>query len=223
VVAAVPQVRAEPGAGPDPTPTQEAAAPAQGTAGASAPQPVQAVWVEYESSFTYFGQTTYYSCDSIEDKVRYILLEAGARPDAKVRASCMQQAGVDAMPHVRITVSMPVVATPELLEQRANDSRRALVKRVRGEDGTRPEDEAPFAAVYRTVEMEGRRHDRIAPGDCELLKHMLSQVLVPIGVRELPGTRLDCVKGMVPIAGVTLRLETLQKAPDPDTPADAKP
>ena len=56
---------------------------------APAPEPaatVNAVWVEHEVNFTYMPLTSYYSCDGLRDKVRWILRQLGARPDFKVRS-----------------------------------------------------------------------------------------------------------------------------------------
>ena len=47
----------------------------------------QASWRHTQLTFTYFGFTSHYTCDGIEDSVRHILLMFGARKDAKVRAT----------------------------------------------------------------------------------------------------------------------------------------
>ena len=61
-------------------------------AAAAAPA-VRAVWVERKQLFTYFGENTYYSCDGLRDKVRYILKQVGARDDLVVSASCILSGG----------------------------------------------------------------------------------------------------------------------------------
>ena len=58
-----------------------------GLAAESAPQPVAATWVQHEDSFDYFGLTSLFSCSSIEDHVKAILLHMGARKDAHVLAT----------------------------------------------------------------------------------------------------------------------------------------
>lgn len=52
--------------------------------------PFAAVWQRHQTTINYFGLTALYSCDSLEDKVRTLLLYLGARPDLKV-----QQLGCD--------------------------------------------------------------------------------------------------------------------------------
>jgi len=43
-------------------------------------------WKHHHASFTYFGFSTAYSCDGLEDKVKRILLYLGARQDVQVQA-----------------------------------------------------------------------------------------------------------------------------------------
>jgi hypothetical protein len=45
------------------------------------------VWQHHQSTFSYVGLTTRYTCDGLEDKVRALLLYFGARKDLKVEAS----------------------------------------------------------------------------------------------------------------------------------------
>ena len=59
----------------------QADAPAPGTNA-----PVSAVWVERQVNFTYMPLTSYYSCDGLRDKVRWLLRQLGARPDFKVKS-----------------------------------------------------------------------------------------------------------------------------------------
>lgn len=49
-----------------------------------------AVWQRHQTTIDYFGLTTLYSCDGLQEEVRSLLLYLGARPDLKV-----QQVGCD--------------------------------------------------------------------------------------------------------------------------------
>jgi hypothetical protein len=44
------------------------------------------VWRHHQTTFTYSGITTLYTCDGLEEKVRVLLLYLGARADLKVHA-----------------------------------------------------------------------------------------------------------------------------------------
>jgi pyruvate/2-oxoglutarate dehydrogenase complex dihydrolipoamide acyltransferase (E2) component len=204
-------------------PPPTAATPA--VAAPDSPTPtVQAVWIEREASFVYMGQTTYYNCYGLRDKLRYILKQVGARADdLKVTVSCVETggAGIETMPRVQIKAVMPTEATAELLQQLREDPKRELIARVRGE-GDADLATAQFPAVPTLVQFDGSRRDRVEDGDCELLEHLVSRVFPALGVRVAEGSRLHCMRSSVPVGSVDLRLETLRKAPEPDAPAPAK-
>jgi hypothetical protein len=47
-----------------------------------------AVWQHHQETTSYFGDTSKYTCDGLEEKTRQVLLYFGVRADAKVEASC---------------------------------------------------------------------------------------------------------------------------------------
>ncbi len=55
-------------------------------AGSAAPTE-RSAWKHHHVTFAYFGITAAYTCDSLEDKVKQILLYVGARQDAQVQAT----------------------------------------------------------------------------------------------------------------------------------------
>ena len=179
--------------------------------------PVAAVWVEHDASFVYFGQTTYYSCYGLRDKVRYLMRRVGARPDdLEVRVSCVESGGgVEVMPRVQIHAALPALATPERLRELADDSRRQLVAKVRSGGDERL---TQFPAVATVVEFGGSHRDQVGDGDCELLEQMVERVFTPMGITVTEGSRLSCMPHHVPVGSVMLRVATLQKAPEPDAP-----
>jgi hypothetical protein len=114
-------------------------------------------------------------------------------------------------------VAFPAEATPELLQQlEAEASKRELIARVKGKGDGTDAATAQFPAVWKVVEFEGRRGKRIQAGDCELLEQLVDAVLVPMGARVAPDSRLGCMPNHAPLGPVRLRLETLQKPPEPD-------
>jgi hypothetical protein len=48
----------------------------------------QSAWKHHHATFSYYGLTTLYTCDGLEDKVKQILRYLGARKDMQVQASC---------------------------------------------------------------------------------------------------------------------------------------
>ena len=103
-----------------------------------------------------------------------------------------------------------------MLQALANDPKRELIARVRGDGQSADAALAQFPAVSKVVRLEGRRGDPIEEGDCELLEQMVRQVFPQLGVQVGEGSRLGCMRNQVPVGSVRLLLETLQKAPEPD-------
>lgn len=187
---------------------------------AATPAPVSAVWVEHEFRFTYLGLGTYYSCSGLSGKVEDLLRRLGAREDSRVRQGCVDGGVVDLLPSVSITVFMPAEATQERLALPAESAKDELVARVQGKPTGVDAVPVPFQAAWQTVAIEGRSDRRIDDGDCELLRQLYPQVLAKMGVRMLPDSRLSCSPRMSQGGAVRLRLQSLQKLPEPDaTPA----
>jgi hypothetical protein len=180
------------------------------------PATVNAVWVEREFSFTYMGIGTYYSCDGLRNKIEYVLEQVGARKDPKVIVSCFDTGVVEQLPMARIRVAVPAEATPERLAELARDqSRRELTGRVQGKGAAVDDATAQFPAERRVVEFNGQRGKRIEDSDCELLDQLVPQVLLPLGVRELPGSSLRCVPKQSQFGAVNLKLESLHAVKPP--------
>ena len=184
-------------------------------AGTDAAPTVNAVWVEKEVAFTYFGFTTYYSCDGLRDKLRWVLQQVGARPGFKVRVTGCVGQGPDLMPRATITAALPQEATPELLARLAEDASRAdLVARATGKGFEQGEATAQFAARPRRVEFRERASSRIEDGDCELVEHLRDKVFVPLGAKVLEND-MRCTPKAVSLGGVRLTIEVLEPVPTP--------
>src|ERR1700691_1909291 len=51
----------------------------------AAATPQHGIWQKHQYSFVFMGFTSTYSCDGLADKVKVLLIAAGARRDAKSR------------------------------------------------------------------------------------------------------------------------------------------
>ena len=92
---------------------------------------------------------------------------------------------------VHIQLMMPVVITPEILEEVERDkSRRALISRVQGNKNAINDDPIYFPAARREVTLS---HDTIElePVDCELLEQMRRTVFRELDVKVTSGS-LSC-------------------------------
>ena len=191
------------------------AAAAAAEAGAAAGPVVDAVWVEREIFVTYMAFTSYFSCEGLREKVRWVLKELGARQGFTVTTrGCVRLSGPEVMPGVRIVAALPVEATPEVLAELASGaSKRELESRATGKALAEPEATARFPARPRRVEFRSQMNGPLQDGDCELIEHLRDKLMVPLGARIIEdGVR--CVPRQVSLGAVRLTVEVLQPLPE---------
>ncbi|MDE2136789.1 MAG: hypothetical protein KGJ68_05085 [Gammaproteobacteria bacterium] len=77
-------------------------------AAAAAPEAQPAVWAQKQLNFLFQGFTTHYSCDGLEDKIKHVVKELGARGDFQVHSfGCAEPYGrPDPFPSVSIKMSV---------------------------------------------------------------------------------------------------------------------
>jgi hypothetical protein len=179
---------------------------------------VNAVWVERKVSFTYMPLTSYYSCDGLRDKVRWLLRQLGARPDFRVRSrGCVESQGPEAFPGVEIVAAFPAAATPELLGQLADEAaKQQLAARVAGKPDPLAEATAQFPARARLVELRSARTTLggLQDGDCELMEQLVRQdVFGRLGVKVVEA-ETRCVPRQVTLGAVRMTVEVLEPVPE---------
>ena len=198
-----------------------------GAAGAAEEQPdpgaaatVQALWKEQEINFYYQSFTTFYSCDSLADRVKRLLIELGADPKLKVRSGgCEGGNTIARLPTVRIKLSSPVEVTSEVLaDLERNRSKRELTARVRGErpSGTEAADQYP--AYWKKVSLSRGNFD-LQPGDCDLVDQLKRKVLPKLAVRVVKDD-IHCSPNQLSLGQPRLEVEALTKVPEKDATAD---
>jgi hypothetical protein len=187
--------------------------PASAAEEQATPETVQAIWKDQEISFFFQSQTTFYSCSSLEEKVRRILKALGATAVVRARSvDCTR--GPVRMPRVTVTVHSPVEATPAALaESDKNKSTRELAARVRGEKED-PEALAPFPAQWKRVTLK-RGEVNLEPGDCELIDELRRKVLPRLAIR-LVKDDTHCTPHQVTLGQPQLEVEALVALPKPD-------
>jgi len=186
----------------------------------AAPAPaatVNAVWVERKVNFTYMPLTSYYSCDGLRDKVRWILRQLGARPGFTVRSrGCIEVTGPELFPGVEIVAALPAEATPELLQQLADDaSKRQLAARATGKPDPVIEATAQFPARIKRVEFRSGTTtlSDLQDGDCELMEQLVrNDVFGKLGARVVDA-QTHCVPRQVTLGAVRMAVEVLEPGP----------
>jgi len=187
-----------------------------GAAEPDAPEPVQAIWKNQEFSFYFQSQTTFYSCSSLEAKLKRIFSALGARkPQVKVRSvDC--QSGPVRMPRVTVNMTAPVEATEQALAERdKSKSKRELAARVRGEQED-PAELAAFPAEWKLVSLSRGAVD-LEPGDCELIDELRRKVLPKLAIRMVKDNT-HCTPQQLTLGQPQLEVRALTALPKPDAP-----
>jgi len=157
---------------------------------AAADEGTVGIWQKHEYTLHYMGFTTTYSCDGLEEKMRELLLWAGARSDAKSSASgCDRGFGMPSK-FASASVTFYTLATAP----------------AGSGDGV--------AATWRKVQWEPHRPQQLADGDCELVEQFRDQVLPMFTTREM-NNRTHCVPNQLNPGDLDLGFEVLVPAAAP--------
>ena len=148
----------------------------------------RAAWEHRKFTMYYFGLTTLFTCDGLEDHVRQILAYWGARKDMTVRArGCMY--GIN------------------------DPSRSAWVDAdfyslIPAADSPAP---GMVSAEWKSVELSPHHPNFMEDGDCELVEHMKDSTLKNFSIRNVD-YRASCVPREVRIASYSVRAQALKLA-----------
>lgn len=167
---------------------------------AAASAPVTAKWVSRKLHYVYQGFTAHYSCDGLQDSVKRILLQLGARPDLVVKPSgCVRLEGPEPSPGVNVTMS--VLEPADSADKGAANS---------------PE----VAARWESVAIQASTPTRDNAGGCELIQDVKKQFLPLFATRNLKYSS-DCFPHTESLNGADLQLEVLRPI-KPPTPQPAQ-
>ena len=156
----------------------------------SAGDPAQGVWRKHEYSFQFFGFTTTYSCDGLANKLKILLIAAGARADAKSTSDgCARGYGVpDKFARARLTF---YALTPVVSAEDAGSS---------------------VTGVWRAVAFADRSPHELARGDCELVEQFRDKVLPMFTTRSID-SRMTCVPNQLSGSAVSLKFDVFTGLP----------
>jgi hypothetical protein len=148
-------------------------------------------WQKHEYSFVSMGFTSTYSCDGLADKLRRLLLAAGARADAKASAgACPSDFG-----------------HPEKLA-RADLAFYTLMP----DSGDKPADGPRATGAWRPVALSQRSPRELALGDCELVEQFRSQVLPMFATRGIED-QTTCIPHQDSGSVINLKFESFAALP----------
>ena len=151
-----------------------------------------AVWQERDYSFAFLGFTTTYSCDGLADKLKVLLLAAGARSDAQARpGACAGGYG-----------------RPDKFARAELKFYTLVPDTVEGGDA------GPIDGIWRPVEFAPHRPRELSNGDCELVQQFKSSLLPLFSTRNVT-ENTTCIPNQESGSVIDLKFEALGAAPAP--------
>jgi hypothetical protein len=151
-------------------PSSDAAAAAAPADAVTAPTDfVTGAWQHHKVTFSYYGFTSLFTCDGLEDHVRQILLYLGARRDAKVHASGCP--GPYNTPSHSAWVDADFYALAPAADAHGADTVKAR---------------------WTPLEVTPRRPVFMEDGDCELIQEMKDLITKNFTLRDIE-YHADCV------------------------------
>jgi hypothetical protein len=158
----------------------------------TAPAHTPASWQKHQYSFAYLGFTSTYSCDGLADKLKKLLLAAGARADVKsVPGACARGFGrPDKFARADLTFYT--------LAPVSNDA-----------GSTEP----PIDGIWRPVTLAARSPRELMVGDCELVEQFRDQVLKKMFTTRDLVSQTTCVPYQESGSVIDVRFDSLVAAP----------
>lgn len=151
-------------------------------------------WQKHQYSFVAMTFTSTYSCDGLADKLKLLLLAAGARPDVKASAgACARGFGqVDKLARAELTF---YTLSPD-----------ADAKAGEG-----------AAGQWRPVTLSARSPRELGVGDCELVDQFRTQLLPMFATRDI-SNQTTCVPHQDSGSVISLKFESFAALqPKPQT------
>jgi hypothetical protein len=158
------------------------------TGGSPAADVVAGTWQHHKVTMNYFGITTLFTCDGLENHVRQILLYLGARQDLKVSATGCP--GSVNAPSRTAWVNVDFYS----LEPAANTAAPGTVK-----------------ASWSALQLNSNHPRFMDAGDCELIQNMKDLALKNFTLRDVD-YRTDCVPHDLNLDGFSVKGEALKVA-----------
>ena len=175
------------------------AEPAPDAAGASPATPVDGVWIEQKASFTHLGFTSTYSCDGLADKLKRLLIVAGARPDVVANpVGCANGYGRPSK-LARVDLKFYTLSPADLVPPGTPVAA--------GAGGV-----VPVPGYWKAVQFAGLSPRDFGAGDCELVEEF-RDVLLPKFTTRSVESQLMCVPHQVSGGGLRLGFESFVAVP----------
>ncbi len=181
-----------------PAHAQAPSAPAQTSP--PAPSSDAGVWQKHEYSFDYMGFTTTYSCDGLADKLKRLLIAAGARADVKsVAGACASGFGrPDKFARAYLTFYTLAPYTPATGATAAANGASSSA--------------APVPGIWRSVTFTPHSPRELATGDCELIEQFRDHIL-PMFTTRNATDRTTCIPNQLSGSDIDMQFQSFAAAP----------
>ena len=147
-------------------------------------------WQSHKYTFQFLGFTSTYSCDGLADKLRIILLAAGARSDVKSQPGACASGFGRPDKFARADLTFYTLAP--------SDPSAAASGAVKG--------------IWRSVTFGAHRPRELGLGDCELMEQFRQQVL-PMFTTRNAVKNTSCLPFQESGSNIDLRFESFTAAP----------
>lgn len=158
-----------------------------------------ASWQEHKLSFPFMGFTTTYSCDGLADKLKSLLMAAGARADSKVRSGACANGLGRPDRFARAEVDFWTLAPASTTSNGAKAS-------------------MPVSGTWKPVAFSINRPINLGRGDCELVEQF-AQKFLPLFTTRNVVNNTHCIPHQDSGSSIDLRFESLV---GPNPPAGAR-
>jgi hypothetical protein len=150
------------------------------------------VWQKHQYSFAYMGFTSTYSCDGLADKLKLLLIAAGARHDVKSQAGACASGFGRPDKFARADLTFYTLAP--------------------GSPAATTADGKPVDGVWRAVSLADRSPRDLHTGDCELVEQFRNSVLPMFTTRNIDN-HTTCVPHQESGSNISLRFESFAAPP----------
>jgi hypothetical protein len=149
-------------------------------------------WQKHEYSFEFMGFTSTYSCDGLADKLKVLLIAAGARHDVKSQPGACASGFGRPDKFSRASLTFYTLAPA-------------------GANTPAPEGK-PVEGTWRPVSISDRSPRELSTGDCELIEQFRNTVLPMFTTRNIED-RTTCIPHQESGSVINLRFETFATVP----------
>lgn len=155
---------------------------------------IEAVWRPQRLTFYYRSEGRMYACDLLQNKVRRILTQFGARERITVRSVFCHDFGRTAQ--FEVLMESPVIASPENIQAITRyNSEDELIARVNGAHLPGAEDLERFPAVWESISIQRAPKIHLETADCALVQQLRRQILPSMSVQIVRDIeRADCTQ-----------------------------